>query len=84
VNSELLPCLTRANGHLKPLNPIPYNKSAIQQAETELENIYPVLEAILKEKTYLVGERITAADILLALLILRNSGWVSRDSGALI
>jgi len=75
VNQELVPRLFRAFAHLRPVNPTTYIKPTAVQAEGELEAIYPIFDNLLKEKTYLVGERITAADIILAIVVLRSSGW---------
>ncbi|KAJ1727118.1 hypothetical protein LPJ61_004750 [Coemansia biformis] len=48
------------------LNYVPLIKPAYQAAEQQLVRLLGVLNSILLDKTYLVGERLTVADVILA------------------
>jgi len=42
---------------------IPYNKNAVNKAQDDVKKVMTILNNVLLKKTYLVGERITLADI---------------------
>ncbi|KAL2007279.1 hypothetical protein VTN00DRAFT_8717 [Thermoascus crustaceus] len=83
ANSELLP---RFGGWYRPLiGKDPYNKKVVEDAsKAALKNI-SVLEAHLTANTYLVGERLTLADIFTAGLLTRafalllDKEWRSKN-----
>ncbi|KAJ5980037.1 Elongation factor 1-gamma 2 [Penicillium waksmanii] len=69
ANSELLP---RFGGWYRPLLGLePYNKKTVDEGAKAALNTIAVLEAHLTANTYLVGERITLADIFTAALLTR-------------
>ncbi|KKA29040.1 hypothetical protein TD95_002207 [Thielaviopsis punctulata] len=69
-NSEVLPNLAR---WFKPLlGKEPYNKKNVEDAQATVLKVVSVIEAHLVKNTYLVGERITLADLFAAGLITRG------------
>ncbi|GAB1314886.1 elongation factor EF-1 gamma subunit [Madurella fahalii] len=69
-NSEVLPKL---GAWFRPLlGKAPYNKKAVDDAQKETLQAVTVVENHLRDNTYLVGERITLADIFAAGLIARG------------
>jgi len=42
---------------------IPYNKNAVNKAQDDVRKVMTILNNVLLKKTYLVGERVTLADI---------------------
>jgi elongation factor 1-gamma len=69
-NSEVLPKL---GAWFRPLlGKDPYNKKAVDEAEKATEQVVAVVEAHLRDQTYLVGERLSLADIFGAGLIARG------------
>lgn len=69
-NSEVLPKL---GSWFRPLlGRDPYNKKAVDEASKAVGEVVAVVEAHLRDNTYLVGERITLADIFGAGLISRG------------
>ncbi|KAJ5570266.1 uncharacterized protein N7459_009696 [Penicillium hispanicum] len=69
ANSELLP---RFGGWYRPLLGLDgYNKKAVDEVSKGALKAIAVLESYLTENTYLVGERITLADIFSAALLTR-------------
>ncbi|KAK4138597.1 eEF1-gamma domain-containing protein [Trichocladium antarcticum] len=69
-NSEVLPKLGAWFSPL--LDKAPYNKKAVDDAEKATAQVVSVIEAHLRDNTFLVGERITLADIFGAGLISRG------------
>jgi len=64
ANSELLPGLSK---WFRPLiGRDPYNKKNVSDGEAEVERISQIVEDYLKKTTFLVGHRITLADLVLA------------------
>ena len=64
ANTEVLPAL---GGWFRPtLGRDPYNKKSVDTAEAGVKNIMKYLDGILQDRTYLVGERMSIADIVLA------------------
>jgi len=69
-NSEVLPKL---GGWFRPLlGKDPYNKKAVEESQKAALSVISVVEAHLRDNTYLVGERITLADVFAAGLISRG------------
>ncbi|KAK4152926.1 hypothetical protein C8A00DRAFT_44059 [Chaetomidium leptoderma] len=69
-NSEVLPKL---GGWFRPLvGKDPYNKKAVEDSQKAALQAISVAEAHLRDNTYLVGERITLADVFAAGLISRG------------
>lgn len=66
TNSELVPALATAIKSLR--GDIPYNKKSVDSALATADQIVSVFEARLVNYTFLVGERITAADLFCAAL----------------
>jgi elongation factor 1-gamma len=61
AQSELLPATL---GYLFPsLSIMPFNKDQVAKAKGEVERLLGVLDGVLLTRTYLVGERVTLADI---------------------
>ncbi|KAK0392239.1 hypothetical protein NLU13_1736 [Sarocladium strictum] len=69
-NQEVLPTLAKQFAPL--LGRVPYNKKNVDDAAKELTKIVAVVEAHLVNNTFLVGERITLADLFAAGLITRG------------
>lgn len=55
---------------------IPYNKGAVENAKAAELKQFAYLEKTLADKTFLVGNRITVADIYVASVIIRGLGLV--------
>ena len=55
-----------------------FNKNQNEHAKEELKNILNLLNHYLSKRTYLVGERITLADITIATDLLLLFQWVSK------
>lgn len=53
-----------------------FNKGNSERAKTELQHVLQVLNGYLSKRTYLVGERITLADIAIACDLLLLFQWV--------
>ncbi|KAK3403502.1 hypothetical protein B0T20DRAFT_401099 [Sordaria brevicollis] len=69
-NSEVLPQL---GAWYRPLlGQIPYNKKAVEDAQAAANKAISVVEAHLKNNTFLVGERITLADLFATGIIARG------------
>ncbi|ORY86858.1 elongation factor EF-1 gamma subunit [Protomyces lactucae-debilis] len=74
ANTELLATLA---GWLSPLRGMaPYNKKAVEEAEANFEKRVSFLEQILASKTFLVGERLTLADLVVAAHLARGFEFV--------
>ncbi|KAK6459609.1 translation elongation factor eEF1 gamma [Scheffersomyces xylosifermentans] len=70
TNSEFLPNVAAA---FKPLTgAAPYNKKAVDDALAYVEKIVAIFETRLANYTYLVGERLTFADVFSAILFVRG------------
>jgi len=55
-----------------------FNKNNNERAKDELKNILQLLDNYLRTRTYLVGERITLADITIACDLLLLFQWVKK------
>jgi len=81
-NTEVIS--TSARIFLPLLGKAPYNKKDIDAATERLDTIIQIIEARLSEFTYLVGERITVADLFAATVIGRSletifdKAWISK------
>ncbi|KAJ2160028.1 hypothetical protein GGF46_002590 [Coemansia sp. RSA 552] len=65
AEADLTPAMIGVLGSI--LNPtIPFIKPAVQAAEQQLTRFLGVLNTILVDKTFLVGERLTVADVVVA------------------
>lgn len=69
-NSEVLPQL--GNWYRPLLGKIPYNKKAVEEAQKASLKAISVAETHLRDNTYLVGERITLADLFSVGIIARG------------
>lgn len=70
ANFELLPSIAKT---FQPLNgSVPYNKKQVDEASAYTEKIVAVFEERLANYTYLVGERLSLADVFAASLIIRG------------
>jgi len=70
ANTELLPTEARV---FQPLNgTIPYNKKQVDDNSAYLAKVVDIFEKRLADFTYLVGERLTFADIFAATLFVRG------------
>jgi elongation factor 1-gamma len=56
-----------------------FNKQNHERAKDELQHILQLLNNYLRTKTYLVGERITLADIAVASDLLLLFQWVKNE-----
>ncbi|KAL2135342.1 hypothetical protein VTI74DRAFT_8868 [Chaetomium olivicolor] len=73
-NSEVLP---KIGGWIRPLlGKDPYNKKSVEDSEKAALRAISVVEAHLRDNTYLVGERITLADIFATGIIARGFEFV--------
>ena len=45
------------------MNIIQFNKAAYEKAKEDIQRVLSVLNKVLSERTFLVGERVTLADI---------------------
>ncbi|POW00703.1 hypothetical protein PSTT_12980 [Puccinia striiformis] len=71
INSELLIALSEQWLFLPPANR-PYNKANVASAEKRASAMLDALEQLLLSRTFLVGQRITLADIFLANALVRG------------
>ncbi|EMG46043.1 Translation elongation factor 1-gamma, putative, partial [Candida maltosa Xu316] len=70
ANTELLPTEAKV---FKPLNgAVPYNKKQVDEGSAYLEQVVGIFESRLADFTYLVGERLTFADIFAASVFVRG------------
>lgn len=70
ANTELLPTSARA---FQPIiGKVPYNKKQVSDANADLATIAQIFEQRLSEFTYLVGERLTLADLFAASVAIRG------------
>lgn len=69
-NSDILNAL--AGQYVPLLGRAPYNKQAVDEAAKQSDKAVAVVEKYLSEHTYLVGERLTLADIFAAGIISRG------------
>lgn len=78
ANQELLQTLALWFLPLIPnfTNPALYNESAVEAGKLASLNMLDTLEEHLKSRTYLVGRRITLADIMVAVFVSRGLEWV--------
>ncbi|RLV92805.1 Elongation factor 1-gamma 1 [Spathaspora sp. JA1] len=72
-NSEFL--ATVAKAHRSIIGITPYNKKLVDESLSYLEQVADVYETRLANYTYLVGERVTLADILVATFLRRGFDW---------
>lgn len=79
INNDLLPALAEQFYVLPPLNR-PYNKPAVAAAEKKAQTILGVIEKLLLTRTFLVGQRITLADLFLANHLIRASSTILDSS----
>ena len=70
ANSDLIPKIATIFKSIK--GDIPYNKKSVDEAQKALESYIAVLESRLLDFTYLVGERVTIADVYVASLLVRG------------
>lgn len=74
ANQELIPVVA---GWFRPLKGLDaYNKKSVEEASKKTLAVYDVLEAHLTANTFLVGERLTLADIFAASLSSRGFQFV--------
>jgi len=64
ANHEVLPAL--GSWYLPVLGREPYNKKNVDAAEVKIKHILKYIDGYLLDHTYLVGERLTIADLVLA------------------
>ena len=57
-----------------------FNRNSNEQAKDQLKHIFQVLNEYLRTRTYLVGERITLADVTIACDLLHLFQWVGHSS----
>lgn len=78
ANQELLSALAAWFLPLIPnlSRPAPYSHAAVEAGKRASLSLLGTLESILKEKQHLVGERITLADIFVAVVVSRGLEWV--------
>ncbi|KAM4611224.1 elongation factor 1-gamma-like isoform 2-T2 [Discoglossus pictus] len=68
INKEILPLLY---AWVYPiLGILPYNKQRTEDAKTRFQKVLSILDSSLRTRTYLVGERMTLADISVASALL--------------
>lgn len=64
ANSEVFPAMLKVCGHyFSPAYQATYNKKAAEAAIPELTKVLSIVEERLAKHTYLVGERVTLADL---------------------
>ena len=79
ANTEVLPGIAQWGGPL--VGRAPYNKKAVEEAEKKFNTtIAPYLEKTLASRTYLVGQRVTLADLVLAAHLARGFEWIFGDA----
>ncbi|KAF8252248.1 glutathione-S-transferase theta, GST [Wilcoxina mikolae CBS 423.85] len=78
ANQELLQTLALWFLPLIPnfTDPAPYNKSSVDAGKTSSLHLLSLLENILSTRTYLVGDHLTLADIMVAIYVSRGLEWV--------
>jgi len=54
-----------------------YNKKAVDAAEVQVKRIMKYLDSVLLHRTYLVGERLTIADLVMAAYLDRGFQYVT-------
>lgn len=74
ANSEVLSSLSKV--YMPLLGREPYNKKALETAEVGLKRLLQYVEGYLLHHTYLVGERITLADVVLTSMLDRGFQYV--------
>jgi glutathione S-transferase len=75
ANSHLLKAI---GGWFRPLTgSAPYNKAAVEACKADVHAHAALLEAALLKSTFLVGHRITLADIIVAAFLSRGFEYVS-------
>ncbi|RLV95008.1 Elongation factor 1-gamma 1 [Spathaspora sp. JA1] len=72
-NTEFLPSIAKAHKSINGI--VPYNKKLVDESLAYAEQVIGVFEARLANYTYLVGERITFADIFAATFFVRGFDW---------
>ncbi|EGW31703.1 elongation factor 1-gamma 1 [Spathaspora passalidarum NRRL Y-27907] len=72
-NTEFLPTIATAHKSINGI--IPYNKKLVDDALAYLDKVVAIFDARLANYTYLVGERITFADIFAATYFIRGFNW---------
>ncbi|ORX53728.1 EF1G-domain-containing protein [Piromyces finnis] len=60
-DNEIIPPMYSWIGPIKGY--VPYNKNNVNKAQEDIKKVMGILNTVLSKKTYLVGERITLADI---------------------
>jgi elongation factor 1-gamma len=76
ANHEVLPHL---GSWFRPvLGKEPYNKKSVDTAEVGVKKIMKYLDGYLLHHTYLVGERLTVADLILTAYLDRGFQYVHR------
>jgi elongation factor 1-gamma len=74
ANHEVLPTL---GAWFRPtLGRDPYNKKNVDAAEVNIKKILKYIDGVLLHKTYLVGERLTLADLVLTAYLDRGFQYV--------
>ena len=81
ADSELVPAAS--NWVLPCLGAMQYNKQATERARDDVRRSLALLDATLATRTYLVGERISLADISVACSMLLLFQWVSHADTSL-
>ncbi|CAH7675293.1 elongation factor 1-gamma 1 [Phakopsora pachyrhizi] len=71
INSDFVSSLFEQILFLPPFN-LPYNKSSVSMAEKKFAELALIIEKHLQTRTFLVGERITLADIYLASYLVKG------------
>ena len=74
ANAEVLPALGL---WFRPIiGRDPYNKKSVEQAEVRIKRVLSFLENVLLHQTYLVGERLTIADLIMTAHLDRGFQYV--------
>jgi len=74
ANTEILPSL---GAWFRPtIGRDPYNKKNVDAAEVAVKKVLKYLDGVLRDTTYLVGERLTIADIAVAAHLDRGFQYV--------
>lgn len=74
ANHEVLPALS--SWFLPVVGREPYNKKNVDAAEVKIKRIVKYIDGYLLDHTYLVGERLTLADIILTAYLDRGFQYV--------
>jgi elongation factor 1-gamma len=65
------------SGWFRPLLGLaPYNKKAVEEAEKATHGVFQTFEKIIASRTFLVGERVTVADIAVTAFFQRGAETV--------